>query len=188
MAPALNSNIWYTQQESIAARIAENSQQFDGQFILEGITTDDTPTELLLRHVQTEGLTANSDVVNTELTRLALPHKGLTYLSGDVLAIRTDTAQGSAHMVAQFAASVYHPDTNNAAVAGTNAIVDAGATLGNPAEVIITGDAADLTIALNTAGYLTFTVVGNASETIAWRIWINRVRSLCDPNYVGRNI
>lgn len=191
---ATDSNIFYTLEQSIAARMAEMPNAFDATFVYEGITTNATPTELFLSTVQTAGLTANSVVMQDPPTRFALPPKSLAYMEGTILALRTDTAQGTTHLVATFALSMLHPLTNNAAAAGTNAVIDANSATptylatGNPAVRVISGTAADFVVGINSAGYVTMTVTGNASETIAWRIWIERTRVMADPNYIGRNL
>lgn len=171
---------------SILSRIYSGAEVLDGALHYEYVTTDGTATEIFLAYPRTAGLTINSAVEVTEQTRLYVPPSSMVYIAGTALGLRIDTAAKAVHHASKFEYLLFRPTTGNMVESGnlvTVNTVTAGSitpAAASPGWQTIVGTQSDVVFDFNAAGYITCTVTGEASQSIKWKVTIDKLRSLSD--------
>lgn len=173
--------------ESLLSRVYSGAEVLDGALHYEYTTTNATATEIFLAYPRTAGLTINSVVEVTEQTRLYVPPSTMVYLEGTALGLRIDTAAKAVHHCSKFEYVLFRPTTGNMVESGnleTVSTVTAGAitaaTAANPGWQTIAGTQAHVVFDFNADGYITCTVTGAASQTIKWKVTVDKLRSVSD--------
>ena len=125
-------------------------------------------------------------ITTNEQTRLHVPPSSMVYIEGTALGMRIDTAAKAVHHASKFEYLLFRPTTGNMVESGnlvTASTVTAGAitfAAASPGWQTIVGTQSHVVFDFNVDGYVTCTVTGAASQTIKWKVTIDKLRSISD--------